>query len=60
MENLQDILGSLNDFATRPQVLAKLGLPTEPTPADTKSKNKLIASAEDALDDLLEAKRFWR
>lgn len=60
MENLQDVLGSLNDLATRPQVLEKMGLPAETMPTDKRSKDKLLLSAEDALDDLLEAKRFWR
>jgi len=60
MESLQDVLGSLNDIATRSLVLKKLGMPTDAMPADAKSKGKLMSAAEDALSDLLEAKRFWR
>jgi triphosphatase len=60
MEQLQDKLGALNDMATRPHVLNALGLETEVTTDGGKSKTKLMAAAEDALADLLEAKRFWR
>ena len=60
MATLQDGLGSLNDIATRPQVLQKLGIETDAIRAGVNSKADLIGKAEDALADVLEAKRFWR
>lgn len=63
MEALQDELGALNDLATGPEVLERHGL-RGLAGADElivyTDKAKLIRSAEDALDDVLDAKRFWR
>ena len=63
MEMLQDELGALNDLATGPEVLEKHGLNDLPGTDDLivhSSKTKLIESAQAALDDVLDAKRFWR
>lgn len=60
MEHLQDILGELNDMAMRPAILERLGAAEGPVGGDGKAKAKLLDKAEAALEDLLEAKRFWR
>ena len=63
MESLQDQLGALNDLVTGPDVLEKLGLRAD---ADAEAllshanKASLIEKAQSALDDVLDAKRFWR
>jgi hypothetical protein len=63
MESLQDQLGALNDLVTGPVVLETYGLHDHP---DTKAllshadKSSLIGKAQSALDDVLDAKRFWR
>ncbi|WP_332303299.1 CYTH and CHAD domain-containing protein [Rhizobium sp. GR12] len=63
MEALQDDLGALNDLATGPDVLEGHGL-RGLAGADEliihADKAKLIRSAQDALDDVIDAKRFWR
>ncbi|RWX74831.1 CHAD domain-containing protein [Neorhizobium lilium] len=63
MEALQDELGALNDLATGPDVLEGHGLRGH-AGADNlivhADKAKLIRTAQDALDDVLDAKRFWR
>lgn len=60
MEALQDQLGVLNDMATKPQVFENLGIEPGMAPSDKASKDKLLDKAEGAVEDLLEAKRFWR
>ncbi|MET1046457.1 MAG: CHAD domain-containing protein [Hyphomicrobium sp.] len=60
MEALQDQLGVLNDMATKPQVFENLGIEPDMAPSDKASKDKLLDKAEGAVEDLLEAKRFWR
>jgi inorganic triphosphatase YgiF len=63
MEALQDELGALNDLATGPGVLEEHGLLTLSGADDLilhADKAKLIRTAQDALDDVLDAKRFWR
>lgn len=63
METLQDQLGALNDLATGPEVLEKHGVRDHPEADKLVShsdKSTLIRKAKDALDDVLDAKRFWR
>ncbi len=63
METLQDQLGALNDLATGPDVLAKYGLQDHPEAEKLilhGNKSALIRKAQDAVDDLLDANRFWR
>ena len=62
MAGLQDQLGLLNDLVTGPSVLDKHGLIDHPDAKDVVShlnKDKLIAGSQAALDDVLDAKRFW-
>ncbi|WP_454886948.1 CYTH and CHAD domain-containing protein [Sphingomonas oryzagri] len=60
IEDLQDALGELNDLVTGPQVLAALGI-EETLPAPGKRKRReMLEGAEDALETLLDVKRFWR
>lgn len=63
MSTLQDRLGILNDLVSGPVVLAEIGLEDHPD-ADTlvvhADKDKQIDSAQSALDDVIDAKRFWR
>lgn len=63
METLQDELGALNDLATGPGVLDKHGLSDHPEADKLVShadKSSLLHKAQGALDDVLDAKRFWR
>lgn len=63
LEILQDELGALNDLATAPEELRKLGLDDDDealTLLGTGRKKTLVAAAADAHDDLCDAKRFWR
>ncbi|MFK4771368.1 MULTISPECIES: CHAD domain-containing protein [Rhizobium/Agrobacterium group] len=63
MEALQDELGALNDLATGPEVLEGHGLRGLAGADDLivhAEKAKLIRMAQDALDNVLDAKRFWR
>ena len=63
LEELQDELGALNDLATAPQVLAKLGVADDPGASALLGKDKkkvLLEGAADAYDDLVDTKRFWR
>jgi CHAD domain-containing protein len=63
LEDLQDQLGALNDLATAPEVIGKLGLEGDP---ETKTllaegnRKSLIVAAAEAHDTLADAKRFWR
>jgi triphosphatase len=63
METLQDKLGALNDFVTGPEVLEKYGLadhPAKDTVILLADKAALVRSAQAAVDDVLDTKRFWR
>ena len=63
LEQLQDQLGALNDLATAPHLLEKLGLANDPAAARllTGAKREtLLARADAAHDDLVDMKRFWR
>ncbi len=62
LETLQDQLGALNDMATAPVVLERLGLRNEPGANGLlahRKKSKIIAAAAEAYDDLLDRKTFW-
>ena len=62
LETLQDHLGDLNDLATAPELLHRLGIRDEPGAADLLAKGRrkrLLREAEDAYDELIDAKPFW-
>ena len=63
LEALQDQLGALNDLATAPHLLSRLGLMDErdaTTLFDPDSKQALLDTAEEAYHAFVDAKRFWR
>ena len=62
LEGLQEQLGALNDLATGPDVLAKLGIRDAPDtpPVALGSKEDLITQAAENYQALIAAKRFWR
>lgn len=63
MESLQDQLGTLNDSVSVPDILHQHGLLEHPEAKSVLSqtdKSSLIEAAQSALDDVLDAKRFWR
>ncbi len=63
MEALQEHLGSLNDLATGHALVETLGLENQPGVEDliaTGDKEALIRAAQNALDEVIDAKRFWR
>lgn len=63
LEILQDELGTLNDLATAPEELRKLGLENDDDAGvllGTTRKKTLLAAAAKAYDDLCDTKRFWR
>lgn len=63
MEELQDHLGALNDLATGPSVLDRHGLRGHPDAESLLShadKDLLMKDAQAALDEVLDAKKFWR
>lgn len=63
LEALQDQLGALNDIATAPEMLEKLGVAGDPDAPRLLAKGqnkKLLQAAEDAHEDLFDTKRFWR
>ena len=63
LEDLQDHLGALNDLATAPEEMVKLGLQDDPEAQrllKSGGKDELIAQAADAHETLADAKRFWR
>ncbi|WP_086996098.1 CHAD domain-containing protein [Rhizobium sullae] len=63
MADLQDDLGALNDLATGPDVLKKYSLADHPARESVLShadKDVLIGKAQDSVDDILDAKQFWR
>nr|WP_280952247.1 CHAD domain-containing protein [Mesorhizobium sp. WSM3862] len=63
MKGLQDHLGSLNDIATAPDMLAALELLDVHGAKDLFSaddKSKLLEDAAEAHDALANTRRFWR
>ena len=62
LETLQDQLGTLNDLATAPKVLQRLGVAEDPDAADLMAhgkKGKLLEATADAHEDFVDTKRFW-
>ena len=60
---MQDHLGVLNDLATAPGEIRKLGLEDDPEAQallGSEAKAPLIAAAAEAHEALVDAKRFWR
>lgn len=57
---LQDDLGRLNDAATAPLLLERLGLDIALPALSGKARRKLIEKAQDHVEELLDGKRFWR
>ncbi|MDO6414106.1 CHAD domain-containing protein [Sphingomonas sp. BIUV-7] len=62
LEELQEQLGGLNDLATAPEVLRLLdpGGHAAAIASDPERKARLIEAADEAYDDLIDAKCFWR
>jgi inorganic triphosphatase YgiF len=63
LEELQDQLGALNDLATAPEEMRKLGIEDDAQAQallGAETKHHLIAAAVEAHDALVDAKRFWR
>ena len=63
LEEMQDILGDLNDQATAPEVLARLGLQDEhggTALATAPAKADQLSRAAAAYDTLIAAKPFWK
>ncbi|MBB6124880.1 CYTH and CHAD domain-containing protein [Sphingobium subterraneum] len=63
LEELQDRLGALTDRSMRQALFDELGLGTVAMPDDGKSAQAhahMLASAQDALDQLVDCKKFWR
>ncbi|MBW8295725.1 CHAD domain-containing protein [Sphingopyxis sp.] len=60
---LQDRLGALNDLATAPELLDRLGLSdkagAEALLSNASGKKKLLQHAEDAYEELFDTKKFW-
>ncbi|MET0270091.1 MAG: CHAD domain-containing protein, partial [Sphingomonas sp.] len=59
LEALQETLGELNDIATAPVVLARLGLPLPDAEAAAIRRKALLRDAQDAYEALIDTKRFW-
>ncbi len=63
MEELQDRLGALNDLATGHALVDALELDSHPGVEDliaTGDRDELLRAAQNALDAVIDAKRFWR
>lgn len=63
LEAVQEELGALNDLATVPHILDRLGVaddPEAPALLAGGTKKALIAAAADAHDNLIDARRYWR
>jgi len=63
LEALQDQLGALNDLATAPGVLKRLGVADDPEAVRLLARGQkkgLVKGAVDARKDLFDTKRFWR
>lgn len=59
IEDVQDALGRLNDMVVAPAMLEALGI-AEDAPPSAKKRDRLLGKAQDAMDRLLAAKRYWR
>lgn len=63
LETLQDRLGALNDLATAPEVLGRLGLSGDADAAALLAggtgKRKMLELAGDAFDEFVDARKFW-
>lgn len=61
LEKLQDRLGVLNDVAATPNLLATIGLADDADAfaPDISERPKMLSRAEDAYEELFDAKRFW-
>lgn len=64
LETLQDSLGTLNDIATAPMLLARLGLEDSPLArqfgGEPAARAHHLARAMEAYEELVDARRFWR
>ncbi len=63
LQALQDQLGSLNDLATAPAVLEKLGMTNDVDARELLASGKkinLLRAAEETHSELADTKRFWR
>lgn len=63
LEQLQDQLGALNDLATAPELLEKLGFADDPDAAGLlagDSRGTLLKCAAKAHEELIDRRRFWR
>ena len=62
LEALQDQLGALNDLASAPAVLDRIGLAghADAIGGSGPGKKALVRAAADAHEDLIDTKRFWR
>ncbi|MGR3249497.1 MAG: CYTH and CHAD domain-containing protein [Paracoccus sp. (in: a-proteobacteria)] len=63
LKKVQDKLGTLNDLATAPELLDRLGLRGDPDSAVllTRGRKKsLLSKAEGAHGDLIDARRYWK
>lgn len=63
LEQLQEDLGGLNDIASAPLILDRLGLGDDPDAAallTVDSRKALLEQAAGAVETLSRAKRFWR
>lgn len=64
LATLQDRLGALNDAATTPAVLARIGLEQHAASAllsgITKNDREMLVATTEAHDDIVAMKRFWR
>ena len=63
LEEVQDRLGRLNDLATVPATLEKVGIAGDPDAAALlghDDRDALVEASAEALEELVDAKRFWR
>lgn len=63
LEGLQEQLGALNDLATAPELLEKLGIaknPDAPKLLVKRRRKTHLKAAQDAYEKLVDTKRFWR
>lgn len=58
IESLQEQLGLLNDRASGSATLQQLGI--EVPPESDQGAEEILGRAEDAFEELMEVKRFWR
>jgi triphosphatase len=60
LETLQDHLGELNDLATFPELLARVGITDVALGEGAGDRDTLLHNADGAYHDLIAVKRFWR